>query len=101
MRIGVPKEIKIHEYRVGLVPAGVAELVGAGHTVLIETSAGIGAGISDADYVKAGAEIAANADAVFAKADMIVKVKEPLASERKKLRPGQLLYTYLDRKSVV
>ncbi|MEA4838761.1 MAG: alanine dehydrogenase [Rhodospirillaceae bacterium] len=95
MRIGVPKEIKIHEYRVGLVPAGVAELVGAGHTVLIEAGAGIGAGISDADYIKAGAEIAANADTVFAKAEMIVKVKEPLAAERKKLRPGQLLYTYL------
>lgn len=95
MRIGVPKEIKVHEYRVGLVPAGVAELVAAGHEVAIEAGAGVGAGLADADYVKAGARIAGGADEIFAASDMIIKVKEPLAVERKKLRPGQLLYTYL------
>lgn len=95
MRIGVPKEIKNNEFRVGLVPSSVAELVHSGHQVMIETNAGVGAGVTDADYVAAGATIAANADQIFADSDMIVKVKEPLAIERKKLKKGQILFTYL------
>jgi alanine dehydrogenase len=95
MRVGVPKEIKNHEYRVGLVPASVRELVGAGHTVLVETRAGAGIGYFDEDYVRAGATIAATADEVFAAAEMIVKVKEPQPQECRKLRAGQLLFTYL------
>ncbi|MDR3439792.1 alanine dehydrogenase [Telmatospirillum sp.] len=95
MKIGVPKETKVHEYRVGLVPSGVHELVAAGHKVAIEKGAGIGAGITDADYQKAGATIIGTADEIFAASDMIVKVKEPLAAERKKLREGQILFTYL------
>ncbi len=95
MRIGVPKEIKEHEYRVGLVPASVKELVHDQHEVLIETGAGLGAGLTDQDYRDAGAQIVGSADAVFAQADMIVKVKEPQAVERAKLRNGQILFTYL------
>ncbi|HTC26688.1 alanine dehydrogenase [Dyella sp.] len=95
MRIGVPKEIKNHEYRVGLVPSSVQELVHNGHQVLVQADAGVGAGLTDADYVAAGATIVASADQIFAEADMIVKVKEPLAVERKKLRKGQILFTYL------
>lgn len=95
MLVGVPKEIKNHEYRVGLVPSSVRELVHHGHDVVVETGAGVGAGQSDEDYVAAGATIAGSADEIFARADMIVKVKEPLAVERKKLRPGQILFTYL------
>ena len=95
MRIGVPKEIKNHEYRVGLIPSSVSELVHNGHEVLVQKGAGLGAGLSDADYVAAGAKIIATADEIFASADMIVKVKEPLAEERKKLRRGQILFTYL------
>ena len=95
MLIGVPKEIKNHEYRVGMVPASVQELTGRGHRVLVETRAGEGVGFSDEDYRAAGASIAADADMVFAEAEMIVKVKEPQAVERKKLRPGQILFTYL------
>ena len=95
MRVGVPREIKNHEYRVGLVPSSVAELVHHGHEVVVETGAGIGSGIPDADYVAAGATLLDDADAVFAKADMIVKVKEPLPAERKRLKPGQVLFTYL------
>jgi alanine dehydrogenase len=95
MRIGVPKEIKNHEYRVGLVPSSVQELVHHGHQVVVEAGAGLGAGIGDADYVAAGATIANGPDPIFAEADMIVKVKEPLAAERRKLRKGQILFTYL------
>jgi len=95
MLIGVPKEIKNHEYRVGLVPGSVRELVAAGHQVMVETQAGIGIGYLDADYVRAGASVAATADEIFAKAEMIVKVKEPQPAECKKLRKGQLLFTYL------
>jgi alanine dehydrogenase len=95
MRVGVPKEIKDSEYRVGLVPAMVRELTAKGHQVIVEKSAGLGAGLSDADYQAVGAEIAPDADQVFARAEMIVKVKEPLAVERKKLRKGQVLFTYL------
>ena len=95
MRIGVPKEIKNNEFRVGLVPSSVQELVHHGHQVVVEAGAGLGAGIGDADYVAAGASIASGPDPIFAEADMIVKVKEPLAVERKKLRKGQILFTYL------
>jgi alanine dehydrogenase len=95
MRIGVPKEIKNHEYRVGLVPAGVRELVAAGHQVLVQTSAGAGIGVEDAAYVAAGAKIVATAKDVFDGADMVVKVKEPQLAECKMLRPGQVLFTYL------
>ena len=95
MLIGVPKEIKNHEYRVGLTPESVSELVNRGHRVLVETRAGIGIGAEDAAYQAAGAEIATQADDIFRCADMIVKVKEPQAEERKKLRKGQILYTYL------
>src|SRR5262245_64752376 len=95
MRVGVPKEVKDREFRVGLVPSTVRELVTNGHQVLVETGAGVGAGLADADYQAAGAEIVADADQVFARAELIVKVKEPLAAERQKLRPGQVLFTYL------
>jgi alanine dehydrogenase len=95
MLVGVPKEIKNHEYRVGLTPNGAAALVRNGHQVLVETNAGAGVGFDDAMYTKAGAKIAKNADEVFAAADMIVKVKEPQAVECKKLRSGQVLFTYL------
>ena len=95
MRIGVPKEIKVHEYRVGLVPAGVRELVNAGHEVLIETGAGNGIGVEDSQYVASGGAIAANAAQVFERSEMIVKVKEPQPSECAMLRPGQVLFTYL------
>jgi alanine dehydrogenase len=95
MRIGVPREIKVHEYRVGLVPAGVRELVTAGHEVLVESSAGNGIGVDDAQYRAAGATIAAGAAEVFARADMVVKVKEPQPAECAMLRKDQLLFTYL------
>jgi alanine dehydrogenase len=95
MRIGVPKEIKVHEYRVGLVPAGVRELTAAGHEVLIETSAGRGIGVEDAEYRAAGASIAAGATQVFERAELVVKVKEPQPSECQLLRPNQVLFTYL------
>lgn len=95
MLVGVPKEIKNHEYRVGLVPSSVHELVAHGHEVLVETSAGLGIGIVDADYVTAGARIAASAEEIFASADMIIKVKEPQAVERAMLREDQILFTYL------
>jgi alanine dehydrogenase len=95
MLVGVPKEIKDSEYRVGLVPSMVRELTAKGHQVLVETGAGVGAGLADADYRAVGAEIVPDADQVFARAELIVKVKEPLAGERKKLRRGQVLFTYL------
>jgi len=95
MKIGVPKEIKIHEYRVGLVPAGVRELVDAGHQVLVQTHAGAGIGFEDVHYQAAGAKIAADAADVFAGSDLIVKVKEPQIAECRMLRPGQVLFTYL------
>jgi alanine dehydrogenase len=95
MLIGVPREIKNHEYRVGLTPLSVREAVRHGHKLWVETEAGIGIGASDADYKTAGAEIIKTAPEIFAKADMIVKVKEPQAQERKMLREGQILYTYL------
>lgn len=95
MRIGVPKEIKNHEYRVGLTPEAVAELVADGHELWVETQAGVGIGADDADYVSAGAAIKPDAKTVFDGCEMIVKVKEPQAVERAMLRPGQILYTYL------
>jgi alanine dehydrogenase len=95
MLIGVPKEIKVHEYRVGLTPESVRELVARGHRVLVQRDAGAGVGATDADYASAGGEIAETADEVFARADMIVKVKEPLAPERARLRADQALFTYL------
>jgi alanine dehydrogenase len=95
MRVGVPKEIKDNEYRVGLIPSTVEELTRRDHQVLVETRAGEGAGIADAEYAEAGAEIAPNAADVFARAEMIVKVKEPLAPERALLRADQVLFTYL------
>ena len=95
MHVGVPKEIKIHEYRVGLTPPSVAELTAAGHRVTVETGAGDGIDFTDADYVAAGAEIAPGPAQVFAAAEMIVKVKEPQLHECAMLRRGQTLFTYL------
>ena len=95
MKVGCPKEIKAQEFRVGLTPAAVNELVRHGHFVTIETNAGQGAGFVDSDYEKEGADIVGSAKEVFDKADMIVKVKEPQAIERKMLKSGQLLFTYL------
>jgi alanine dehydrogenase len=94
MLIGVPREIKNHEYRVGLVPSSVRELVQHGHEVMTERGAGLGAGQADEEYERAGA-IMVEADEIFARAEMIVKVKEPLVSERAKLREGQIIFTYL------
>lgn len=95
MLIGVPKEIKVHEYRVGLTPSSAREVVAQGHGVVVETHAGAGIGASDDDYRRAGAEVVATAADVFGRADMVVKVKEPLAVERRLLREGQVLFTYL------
>src|SRR5256886_8395736 len=95
MLVGVPKEIKDSEYRVGLVPSTVRELTRNGHHVLVEKSAGLGAGIADAHYRSVGAEIVPDAEQVYARSELIVKVKEPLAPERKQLRSGQVLFTYL------
>ncbi|MFT6898970.1 MAG: alanine dehydrogenase [Paraglaciecola sp.] len=95
MLIGVPKEIKNHEYRVGLTPAAVKEFVTHGHQVLVEDNAGTSIGFTNEEYIAAGADIAPNAQEVFAKAEMIVKVKEPQTNECKMLRKGQTLYTYL------
>ncbi len=95
MHIGCPKEIKPQEFRVGMTPALVQDLVARGHTVKIEAGAGLGAGFSDAAYEQAGAELVKTAAEIFAQSEMIVKVKEPQAEERKMLREGQLLFTYL------
>jgi len=95
MKIGVPKEIKTLEFRVGMVPAGVRELEHDGHEVIVETNAGAGIGMTDADYEKAGATVVAKPEAVFAAADLIVKVKEPQLNECAMLRPDQVLFTYL------
>ncbi|MDF2155753.1 alanine dehydrogenase [Vibrio sp. CAU 1672] len=95
MLIGVPKEIKNHEYRVGMTPASVKELTDRGHTVMIESTAGDGSGFSDQNYIDAGAKICPDAASVFAESEMIVKVKEPQACERAMLRENQILFTYL------
>ncbi|PCI33794.1 MAG: alanine dehydrogenase, partial [Alphaproteobacteria bacterium] len=95
MIVGVPKEIKIHEYRVGLTPASASEFVRSGHKVIVETGAGAGIGFIDEDYTTVGAEIIATAAEVFAQAEMIVKVKEPQLVECEMLTENHLLYTYL------
>ena len=95
MLVGVPKEIKNHEYRVGLTPGAVREYSKNGHQVLVETGCGAGIGADDDAYRAAGADVADTAEEVFARADMIVKVKEPQSNEWVQLREGQLLYTYL------
>src|SRR3979409_2107285 len=95
MIIGVPKEIKEQEHRVGLVPATATTLTRRGHTVLVQKSAGVGSGFSDADYVAVGAKIIDTAEELFRQAEMIVKVKEPLPAEYGLVRKGQILFTYL------
>ncbi|MBI2307447.1 MAG: alanine dehydrogenase [Rhodocyclales bacterium] len=95
MLIGVPREIKVHEYRVGLTPGSVREAVAHGHRVLVEKGAGAGIGLADDAYLAAGAELAENAEEVFARAELIVKVKEPQPAECRLLRAGQALFTYL------
>jgi alanine dehydrogenase len=95
MDIGIPRELKDHEYRVAITPVGVRELTEAGHRVLVERSAGVGSSIPDGDYVRAGATILDTADEVWAKADLILKVKEPVPEEFGRLRAGQVLFTYL------
>jgi len=95
MIVGIPKEIKNHEYRIGMTPAGVRELVSFGHQVLVQTNGGAAIGFCDADYIAAGAEIVVSAEEIFARAEMIIKVKEPQPNECKMLREGQLLFTYL------
>ena len=95
MRIGVPKEIKVHEYRVGMTPAAVREAVAHGHIVVVKAGAGAGAEYDDAQYLAVGAEIVATAEEIFARTDMIVKVKEPQPAECAMLREGQILFTYL------
>jgi alanine dehydrogenase len=93
--VGIPKEVKNNEFRVSTTPAGVHALVLAGHAVFVEKSAGLGSAITDADYVKAGATILDTADEVWAKSEMIIKVKEPIAEEYHRMRKGQILFTYL------
>ncbi len=95
MKVGIPRELKDNEYRVAITPAGVRELVVGGHNVIIEQDAGMGSSIPDADFVRAGASIVADADTVFADADMVLKVKEPIAEEFHRLREGLILFTYL------
>lgn len=95
MLIGVPKEIKNHEYRIGLTPAGVKELCGHTHQVIVEHNGGLAIGFDDDQYIEAGAEIVFSAAEIFSRAEMIIKVKEPQPNECKMLRPGQLLFTYL------
>jgi alanine dehydrogenase len=93
--VGIPRELKNHEYRVAMTPAGVVELVRRGHEVLIEAAAGVGSSIPDADFAAAGARIAADADAVWAESELVLKVKEPVPEEHHRMRPGQTLFTYL------
>ncbi len=95
MRIGVPTEVKNHEYRVAITPAGVAEFVRRGHQVSIQAGAGIGSAITDADFIAAGAQIVPDADTAWSSADLVLKVKEPIASEYHRLRADQVLFTYL------
>ncbi len=94
MIIGVPTEIKLDEYRVGLLPVGVEELTRMGHEVIVQAGAGLGSGLADHDYLRHGAELASSAEDVYGRADMIIKVKEPQASERAMLREGQIVFTY-------
>ncbi len=95
MKVGIPREVKNHEYRVAITPAGVHELARAGHEVSVEAGAGLGSSIPDADFAAAGAAILPDADAVWAEGDLILKVKEPIASEYHRMRSGQTLFTYL------
>lgn len=95
MIVGVPKEIKVHESRVAITPEGVSEFVHAGHSVIIEDKAGVGSSIANEDFVAAGATIVATADEVWQKADLVLKVKEPIEPEYPKMRKGQTLFTYL------
>jgi len=95
VKVGIPKEIKDHEYRVGMIPAGVHALAEAGHQIYVQSAAGVGSGITDEEYVQAGAEMVPDAATVFDNADMIIKVKEPVGPEYDLLKEGHLLYTYL------
>jgi alanine dehydrogenase len=95
MKVGIPREIKNHEYRVAITPAGVLELVRNGHEVFIEHDAGVGSSITNEEYVAAGATILPTADDVWATGEMIMKVKEPIADEYHRMRDGQILFTYL------
>jgi alanine dehydrogenase len=95
MIVGIPKEIKNHEYRIGMTPAGVRELINRGHQVLVETEGGAGVGFDNASYEAVGAQIVASPEDIFAAADMIIKVKEPQPNECRMLRSGQILFTYL------
>ncbi|CAM3110136.1 Alanine dehydrogenase [Stackebrandtia soli] len=95
VKVGIPREVKNHEYRVAITPSGVHEFVQAGHEVVIEAGAGLGSSIPDEDYVAAGARMLPSADEVWGEADLILKVKEPIASEYHRMRPGQVLFTYL------
>ena len=95
MKVGIPAEVKNHEYRVAITPAGVHELVERGHEVIIETGAGVGSSFADMDFKAAGAQILATADEVWGQADLLLKVKEPIAEEYHRLRKGQVLFTYL------
>ena len=95
MRVGVPKEIKVHEYRVALTPEGAAELVRAGHEVVIEKGAGLGSSIEDSDYIEVGAKIEPDAEAIWRKSEMILKVKEPIEVEYPRIQKDQILFTYL------
>ena len=94
MIVGVPKEIKVREFRVGMVPAGVRALTAGGHKVLVEANAGLGSGIPDAEYTRVGAEMVGTADEVWKRSEMIVKVKEPIAPEYARMQEGQIVYTY-------
>src|SRR5205823_13140397 len=94
VRIAVPCEIKKHEYRVALTPAGVHELTGRGHEVFVETGAGLGSSITDDEYVSAGAKVLAGAEDTWAEGELLLKVKEPIAEEYPRLRAGQVLFTY-------
>ncbi len=95
MKIGIPKELKDHEYRVGMTPAGVHALVGVGHQVFVETEAGAGSAFEDPEYLEAGAKILGDGDQIYATAEMVIKVKEPIEVEYRRMRRGQLLFTYL------
>jgi alanine dehydrogenase len=95
MLVGVPKEIKVHESRVALTPEGVFEFVRSGHQVVVETGAGVGSAISDADFIAAGARIESDVEKIWSQADLILKVKEPIPAEYPRLRSGQILFTYL------
>src|SRR6476659_10765651 len=95
MRVGIPREVKDNEYRVAITPAGAHELVAAGHSVFIEKEAGVGSSIPDADFVAAGAEILGSAHDVWGEAELVLKVKEPIAEEYHRMREGLTLFTYL------